>query len=136
MTPADRAAAIAAAKRKACAVVNCVAAKNARGVSLHLGGLPAEVAALVLVLAEAADPARLAAVCAAVDDGTPADQPRGAESDSERLERLRVARNTRDRLRAAGEPVEARTEADAREYARLRKRAQRGRARRTTASAA
>jgi hypothetical protein len=128
MTPATRAAVIAAAKRKACAVVNCVAAKNARGVRLHLGGLDPEVAALVLVLAEAADPARLAAVCAAVDDGTPAEPRRVPESDSERLERLKVAHSTAARFKAAGEPLCSEIEALEREYARNRKRAQRARA--------
>jgi hypothetical protein len=76
VTPADRAALVAAVKPKARAVVNCVAAGNARGVALHLDGMDPHTAALVIVLAAAADHTALAAVCATRDDGMPGPDPR------------------------------------------------------------
>lgn len=39
MTPAARAALVAAAKPRAAAIVNCLAASSRRGLALHLAGL-------------------------------------------------------------------------------------------------
>jgi len=70
MTPADRAALIARAKSAAIPVSSCVAARIPPA---HIiGGMTRdELTALVIVLAEAADPARLRVVVRAEDDGRP-----------------------------------------------------------------
>ena len=69
-TPAQRAAIIAAAKRKAVPFVNRVAARVPPE-DLLAGLSRDEVVALAIVLAEATDHARLFAVIAAEDDGHP-----------------------------------------------------------------
>jgi len=71
MTPRQRASLIAWAKRKAVPVTSCV---NAGICPEHLlqDATEARYAALVIVLAAAADPVRLREVLAAEDDGTPA----------------------------------------------------------------
>jgi hypothetical protein len=94
VTPRDRAALIAAAKPKARAVVNGVAAKNGRAVEHILGPLNTlELRALVVTLAAAADPVALAEVCAAGDDGRP--DPGVLRARADRCER------DRDRKRVA-----------------------------------
>jgi hypothetical protein len=67
VTPAERAALIAAAKARATAVVSCV---QARLSPAHVLGACSrdDLAALVVVLAEAADPAVLRAVAGVRDD--------------------------------------------------------------------
>ena len=77
MTPSDRAALITRAKQLAIPVASCVAA------SIHPGHLTTgctrdELAALVVVLAEAVDPVRLRAVVAATED-SPSPPPPGRE---------------------------------------------------------
>jgi hypothetical protein len=124
MTPAARAALMAAAKPKAWAVANCVAAASARGIAKHLDGMDHETQALVLVLAASVDHALLAAVCAETDDGMPvvAERP---ETPQRRSERLREARSEARRLKNAGLPVPDEVAVLARECDRVRKQAQR-----------
>jgi len=71
LPPRTRASLITWAKRKAVPVTSCV---NAGICPEHLleGASEFELAALVIVLAAAADPVRLREVLAAEDDGTPA----------------------------------------------------------------
>ena len=66
MNAADRALLVAAAKAKATAVVSCVQARLSP--SHVLGDCPADLQALIIVLAEAADPAVLRAVVGVSDD--------------------------------------------------------------------
>lgn len=96
LTDADRDALIARAKSAAVPVASCVAARIAPA---HLiGGMSRdELAALVIVLAEAADPVRLRAVTRATDDGTP------GVTDLDL--RLRAAHAEAQRLRYNGQPV-------------------------------
>jgi hypothetical protein len=101
MTPADRDALIARAKRLAVPLASCVAA---RILPDHLIGTAsrAELAALVLVLAEAADPVTLRAVVQATETGpdiTPVDVM------------LRKAHAHAEALRSAGLPVPPRVRA-------------------------
>ncbi len=96
MTPAYRAALIARAKSAAIPVSSCVAARISPA---HvIGGMTRdELAALVIVLAEAADPVRLRVVAQAVDDGAP---------DLTDLDlRYRAAHAEAQRLRSARLPV-------------------------------
>ena len=101
LTPSDRASLIARAKRAAVPVANLVAARLKHG---HItGGMTrAELEALVIVLAEAADHAKLRDVCAAEDDGRPDGQ---ADSQADDGLRQRRAHNEARRLREAGQPV-------------------------------
>jgi hypothetical protein len=96
LTPDRRASLIERAKRAAVPVVNCVAASIPPA---HILGsmTEAEKDALVIVLAEAVDHARLKAVTEAADDGLP------AVTDDEL--RLRRAHAEAERLRVAGETV-------------------------------
>lgn len=70
LTPADRDALVARAKSLAVPVTSCVAARIPPA---HLIGdmTRDELAALVIVLAEAVDPVRLRTTVRAVDDGAP-----------------------------------------------------------------
>ena len=113
MNSAARAALIAWAKRKAVPVASCVQASLPPS---HLIGDASrdQLAALVIVLAEAADPGKLREVTEAADDGFP---DRAA-----RRERLRKAHQEARKLRVAGEPVPASLVILDREYERLRKR--------------
>jgi hypothetical protein len=97
VTPAERAALIAAAKARATAVVSCV--QNRLSPSHVIDGCsPADVLALVVVLAEAADPAVLRAVVTArEDDGRPDLTWRQAK--------LREAHSQAVQLRKARRPV-------------------------------
>ena len=96
MTPAYRAVLIARAKSAAIPVSSCVAARIPPA---HIiGGMSRdELAALVIVLAEAVDPARLRAVVQAEDDGTP------GLTDLDLT--YRAAHTEAGRLRTAGLPV-------------------------------
>lgn len=99
MTPAERTALIAAAKKTAVPAANCVAA----GVRLdHLlnGKSWHELAALVVVALEAVDPARLKALC-----DLPGDE--GLTPESLREAMLRRAHAEASRLREAGQEVPA-----------------------------
>ena len=113
MTPRERASLVAWAKRKAVPVASCVQASLTPS---HLIGDASrdQLAALVIVLAEAIDPGKLQEVTEAADDGLP---DRGA-----RRERLRKAHQEARKLRLAGEPVPASLAILDREYERLRKR--------------
>lgn len=93
LTPADRGALVARAKSLAVPVTSCVAARIPPA---HLIGdmTRDELAALVIVLAEAVDPVRLRAVAAAGED----------EEDPED-ERLRQAHAKAMNLRRMGRPV-------------------------------
>jgi hypothetical protein len=95
LPPRTRAALIAWAKRKAVPVASCV---NAGVCPDHLleGASGHELAALVIVLAAAADPVRLREVLAAGDDGTPAEVAEEA---------LRWAHAEVRRLRDGGQPI-------------------------------
>lgn len=95
MTPADKDALVARARSLATPVANCVAA----GIPpAHLIGEASwhELYALVLVLADAADPYTLRIVAEASDDG-----PEMTGED----DRLREAHRQAERLRRAGHPV-------------------------------
>ena len=94
MTGVDRDALVARAKQLAVPVANCTAAGIPPS---HLIGDASwhELFALVLVLADAADPARLRAVCAARDGGG---TPEGE------WERLRRAHAKAEAMRRAGIP--------------------------------
>lgn len=99
MTPAQRNALIARAKRLAIPVTSCVAA-SLRPDHLLAARTRAELLALVVVLAEAADPVKLKAVTEAPGDtGLP---PMSRE------DMLRAAHAEYSRLLRAGEPVPAR----------------------------
>ena len=97
LPPRTRATLIAWAKRKAVPVTSCV---NAGICPEHLleGASGHELAALVIVLAAAADPVRLREVLAAGDDGTPA----GVAEEA-----LKWAHAEVRRLRDAGQPIPA-----------------------------
>jgi hypothetical protein len=101
LTPANRAALIATAKRAATPVASCVAASIPPA---HILGkmTRAELSALVIVLAEAVDHARLREVIAAGDDGTPAVRVAAAAPEGTTAERLRRAHTEASRLRRAG----------------------------------
>lgn len=93
MTPADRDALVARAKALCVPVANCVAAGVAPS---HLIGDASwhELYALVLVLADAADPRALRAVAASAEDGddvTPEDvRLRAAHAEAQRLRTARL----------------------------------------------
>lgn len=113
MTPAERNALIARAKRLSIAVASSVAADIRPD---HLIGDASRdlLAALVIVLAEAADPVRLRAVAEASDDDrVPAD----------RDAMLRAAHAHAIWLRRIGEPVPARVRLLDNEYRAERKQA-------------
>jgi len=126
VNPSARAALIKAAKPRARAIVNCVAASSARGLARHLDGLDHETQALILVLAASADHALLAAVCAETDDGLPAQAP-APEPARCRAEVLRDAHARVRQLRNAGEPVPAGLAELERAYQRVVKQQQRQR---------
>lgn len=117
MTAADPAALIARAKRAAVPVMSCVAASLPPA---HIiGGMSrAELAALVIVLAEAADPHKLRAVVEAADDGTP------GVTDLDLV--YRRAHREAARLRGAGEPVPLRIRVLDGKYHEARKEARAG----------
>jgi hypothetical protein len=114
MTPADRAALIARAKQLAVPVVSCVAA-SLRPDHLRREMSADEMWALVIVLAEAADPARLREIVKAADDGTP--DPSG------RAAMLARAHAECDRLRRAAQPVPLRLRVLDSEYQAARRKA-------------
>lgn len=96
MTPSARAALISWAKRNAVPVHSCVTA-SLRPDHLIGEASPEQLAALVAVLAAAADPARLRQVTEAPGDVIPVARDRGYV--------LRYARKEAARLRRAHEPV-------------------------------
>jgi hypothetical protein len=100
ITPAERARLVAWAKKKAVPVASCVAARIRLD---HLSLRDAthdELLALVVVLADAADPVALRAVCAGKDDGGPVVTDRDLN--------LRRAHAECERLRAEGREVPVR----------------------------
>jgi hypothetical protein len=117
LTPARRSALIARAKRAAVPVASCVAASISPA---HIvGGMSRdELLALVVVLAEAADPVRLRTVVQAADDGLP------GVTDLEL--QYRAAHAEAVRLRTAGLPVPLAVRALDSAYRRSREQADRG----------
>jgi hypothetical protein len=109
VTPSARAALITRAKALSIPVASCVAA-SLRPDHLLSGCTWDELAALVVVLAESADPVRLRAVAEAADDGLPA---RG-----QRAFTLRRAHADFEALRLVGGPVPERLRVLEREYQR------------------
>jgi hypothetical protein len=97
VTPAERAALIARAKQLAIAVTSCVAARL-RPDHLLRDASWEELAALVVVLAEAADPAVLRAVVSVSDDDGRPDLTRHQA-------KLREAHSQAVQLRKARKPV-------------------------------
>lgn len=113
MTPAERAALITRAKALAIPVASCVRAGIRPD---HLIGDASRdlLAALVIVLAESADPVRLRAVTAAAEDG-----PDVTDLDVS----LRVAHRQVNRLRERRRPVPVRLAALESQYQRRRREA-------------
>ena len=111
ITPAERNDLIAQAKRLAVPVASCVAARI-RADHLIGGRTREELAALVLVLAEAADPVTLRAVVNAAEDG-----PDITDEDV----RLMKAHAHAVALRKAGMPVPNQVRVLDSEYRRRRK---------------
>ena len=94
LSPAERSALISHAKRIAVPVTSCVAA-NLAPAHLLAGLSRDELLALVVVLADCAEPGRVRAVVAAEDDGRPS--PSGHDL------RLRAAHREFERMRVAYE---------------------------------
>lgn len=113
MTPADRDSLIARAKRLATPVVSSVAA-NIRPDHLIGDASREQLAALVVVLAEAADLVKLRAVVEATEDGPDL---------TDRDVLLRAAHAHAIALRRLGEPVPARVRMMDNEYRAVRKQA-------------
>jgi hypothetical protein len=121
LNAADRASLIAAAKARATAVVSCVQARLSPSHILDRCSRE-DLAALVIVLAECADPAVLRAVVNARDDD-------GKPDLSRREVMLRKARTEAARLRRGNQHVPARIGDLEREYWRTQKGAERSAAR-------
>ena len=114
MMPRERASLVAAAKSAAVPVASCVAARVPPDHLLQ-DRTWQELAALVIVLAEAADPVRLRAIAEAGEDGR--------QHVSE--EALREAHRLHSSMRLAGETIPPRLAAQERAYQRWRKDVQR-----------